>query len=131
ATEPIARVFPSRAVRSRCLTTSSREEIWSCSFRTAPSEFFAAIVAVSLPNSILPSHREAGGRLGRVSPISYRQAFWLLEPELSTRIFIAPVIGLVLRCPDDPLQPNHQTPKYFRTWRNQRRRDLSAARVTQ
>src|SRR5271157_4745567 len=49
---------------------------------------------------MLPSHKQAGGRSGRVSPISYRQAFWLLEPELSTRIFIVSVI-VVLRCPDD------------------------------
>jgi hypothetical protein len=29
------------------------------------------------------------------------QAFWLLEPEFSASIFIASVIGLVLRGPDD------------------------------
>jgi len=29
-----------------------------------------------------------GGSSGKTSPISYRQLFWLLDPEFSTRIFM-------------------------------------------
>ena len=86
--DPTARAAPASKMPSKCRTNCSRDEIFSRSRWTPPCEFFTKIVAVSLPHSILPSHRQGGGWMGRVLPISYRQAFWLLEPELSTRTFM-------------------------------------------
>ena len=84
----MARALPLTSVLNKCLIACSRDATVSCSFWAIPFEFFTVIAALWLPHSILPSHRKAGARVGRASPISYRQAFWLLEPELRTRIFI-------------------------------------------
>ena len=53
-----------------------------------PFKFLTVIAAVSPFHSMRPSHSGKGGFSGRASPISYRHAFWLLEPELRTRIFM-------------------------------------------
>ena len=84
----MACVLPLHAVASNSLTISSRQRTETFCFWTVPCAFRTEIAAVRAFHSIRPSHKDSGGLSGSVSPISYRQAFWLLEPELSTRIFI-------------------------------------------
>src|ERR1022692_3216216 len=79
---------PLHSVASRSFNTSSHDRLFSFSFLAIPFEFLTVIAAVSPFHSMRPSHSGKGGLSGRVSPISYRHAFWLLEPELRTRIFI-------------------------------------------
>src|SRR5262245_15230675 len=88
AVDASACVWPLHNVLSKCSTAWARDETLTRSRSATPCEFFTATDATSPSHSILPSHRQAGGSAGSVSPISYRHVFWLLEPELSTRIFI-------------------------------------------
>src|SRR5215469_5054089 len=90
----MACVLPLHAVDSNSVTISSRQGTERFCFWTVPCAFLTEIAAVSLFHSIRPSHKDSGGFSGSVSPISYRQAFWLLEPEFSTRIFIISSYGL-------------------------------------
>src|SRR5271169_1758188 len=82
------RASPLHNVASRCFRTSSHDRLFTFSFLAIPFEFLTVIAAVSPFHSMRPSHSGKGGLSGRASPISYRHAFWLLEPELRTRIFI-------------------------------------------
>ena len=68
---------------------SARDAALTRSFICARCKFCAWISAWSPFHSILPSQVGAGGCAGMVFPMSYMQLFWLLEPELSTRIFMA------------------------------------------
>lgn len=62
--------------------------LFSFSFLAISIEFLT-VIAAELPfHSMRPSHTGTGGFSGRPSPISYRDTFWLLEPELRTRFFI-------------------------------------------
>src|SRR5215472_7502925 len=85
----MACVLPLHAVASNSLTISSRQRTEAFCFWTVPCAFRTEIAAVDPFHSIRPSHKDSGGLSGSVSPISYRQAFWLLDPEFSTRTFIA------------------------------------------
>src|ERR1039457_2718338 len=82
------RVSPLHSVASRSFNTSSHDGLFSFSFLVIPFEFLTVIAAVSPFHSMRPSQSGKGGLSGRASPISYKHAFWLLEPELRTRIFI-------------------------------------------
>ena len=82
------RVSPFHDVANRSFSSSSRDEIFSFCFLTTPLEFLTLTSALPPLHSILPSHSGSGAICGSASPISYRHAFWLLEPELRTRIFM-------------------------------------------
>src|SRR6202162_1669747 len=82
------RVSALHSVASRFFSTSSHDRLFTFSLLAIPLEFLTVIAAVSPFHSMRPSQSGKGALSGRVSPISYRHAFWLLEPELRTRIFI-------------------------------------------
>src|ERR1017187_6282924 len=86
----IACVSPLHKLSSKRSMASPREPAdGRTSFREAPREFLIEDSALPSAHSILPPQIQSGGSSGSVSPISYRQLFWLLEPELRTRTFIS------------------------------------------
>src|SRR6267154_3386344 len=82
------RVFPETNSLSRWEVAAERSPGSTFSFATAPEAVRASSVARSSRHSSFPSHNGLGGSSGRGAARSKRHAFWLLDPELSTRIFI-------------------------------------------
>src|SRR4029077_7462354 len=81
------RITIPRAAQQTLYDLLARGTLYSF-FQNGPWRFFTERDAELSCHSILPSHNGVGGTSGGVSPISYRHALWLLEPALSTSIFI-------------------------------------------
>src|SRR6266478_7410504 len=83
------RVFPEASSLSRLEVAAERSPRSTFSIATTPDAARASSVARSSRHWSLPSHNGLGGSTGSGVARSKRHAFWLLEPELSTRIFIS------------------------------------------
>src|SRR5450755_333079 len=80
-------VSPAVSSVSRRSVAFARDSTGNFSFLVIPAAVRAVRRASSPCHSIFPSHSGTCGDSGREEPNSYKKDFWLLEPELRTRIF--------------------------------------------
>src|SRR5450432_43041 len=83
----IARAAPELNASSKRAVASWRVPAVISSLCFVPEELLISSAARSPCHSIFPSHNGSGGDSGKGAPSSYSDDFWLLEPELRTRIF--------------------------------------------
>src|SRR5580704_14194442 len=95
--EEMTRVEPVHSVASSCCVASSRDATFTCCLDLAPDTVEILICASAPDHSISPCQAGSAGPAagsdcagGAFALKSYSELFRLLDPELSTRIFIRP-----------------------------------------